>query len=87
MTIHFAAITDELGPLPASFGLVTQAMSQLKDLLGVDSYNDMGKAEQHRQQLIALEARLEQDLALPLQTTGDIAAAPLPYGKPGMPPT
>ena len=78
MTIHFASITDELlGPLPASFGLVTEAMTELKTLLGVDSYNDMGKADEHRQRLMELESRLEQGLALDLTTSADVAQAPL----------
>ena len=67
MPIFGAHLTDELlGPLPASFASVTATMTRLKELLAVDSYNDMGLAEQHREELFALEKQLENDLAIPL---------------------
>ena len=53
--------SDELlGDLPESFSLVSKAMTRLKTLLDVDSYNDTGKAAAHRSELDRLENELSE---------------------------
>ena len=78
MTEPFSHLNDDLlGALPAHYADITKHLQELVELIAVDSYEDMGKAEQHRARLLELENNLADTLTPALQPTADCSLAPL----------
>ena len=68
--------TPLLGQLPRNFAEVVQKLQRLKQLLGVDSYNDMGQADEHRDELQQLEDELEAILKPQVHEDGALNDCP-----------